>query len=87
MVLKSSSNPSVCTFIWVLNTDLKVTSCRCRGRMGFVILPLGSRLLTSRLFFQGRLPRYLIHQSLAATMFEFMGHLRQRISDLRPAHR
>lgn len=25
MVLKSSSNPSVCTFIWVLNTDLKVS--------------------------------------------------------------
>uniref|UniRef100_A0A8C2X6C8 StAR related lipid transfer domain containing 3 n=1 Tax=Cyclopterus lumpus TaxID=8103 RepID=A0A8C2X6C8_CYCLU len=25
-VLKSSSNPSVCTFIWVLNTDLKVRS-------------------------------------------------------------
>lgn len=24
VVLKSSSNPSVCTFIWVLNTDLKV---------------------------------------------------------------
>uniref|UniRef100_A0A4W4HHM2 StAR-related lipid transfer protein 3 n=1 Tax=Electrophorus electricus TaxID=8005 RepID=A0A4W4HHM2_ELEEL len=48
VVLKSSSNPSVCTFIWVLNTDLK-----------------------------GRLPRYLIHQSLAATMFEFMSHLRQ----------
>uniref|UniRef100_A0A8C7NLG3 StAR related lipid transfer domain containing 3 n=1 Tax=Oncorhynchus mykiss TaxID=8022 RepID=A0A8C7NLG3_ONCMY len=54
VVLKSSSNPSVCTFIWVLNTDLK-----------------------------GRLPRYLIHQSLAATMFEFMAHLRQRIADLR----
>uniref|UniRef100_A0A673XPZ1 StAR-related lipid transfer protein 3 n=1 Tax=Salmo trutta TaxID=8032 RepID=A0A673XPZ1_SALTR len=54
VVLKSSSNPSVCTFIWVLNTDLK-----------------------------GRLPRYLIHQSLAATMFEFMAHLRQRIRDLR----
>uniref|UniRef100_A0A674CB49 StAR-related lipid transfer protein 3 n=1 Tax=Salmo trutta TaxID=8032 RepID=A0A674CB49_SALTR len=54
VVLKSSSNPSVCTFIWVLNTDLK-----------------------------GRLPRYLIHQSLAATMFEFMAHLRQRITDLR----
>uniref|UniRef100_A0A671M030 StAR-related lipid transfer protein 3 n=1 Tax=Sinocyclocheilus anshuiensis TaxID=1608454 RepID=A0A671M030_9TELE len=47
VVLKSSSNPSVCTFIWVLNTDLK-----------------------------GHLPRYLIHQSLAATMFEFMSHLR-----------
>uniref|UniRef100_A0A8C2Z1X4 StAR-related lipid transfer protein 3 n=1 Tax=Cyclopterus lumpus TaxID=8103 RepID=A0A8C2Z1X4_CYCLU len=57
-VLKSSSNPSVCTFIWVLNTDLK-----------------------------GRLPRYLIHQSLAATMFEFMSHLRQRITELRPSLR
>ncbi|XP_029293469.1 stAR-related lipid transfer protein 3 isoform X2 [Cottoperca gobio] len=57
-VLKSSSNPSVCTFIWVLNTDLK-----------------------------GRLPRYLIHQSLAATMFEFMSHLRQRIVELRPSLR
>ncbi|CAL8302729.1 unnamed protein product [Merluccius merluccius] len=54
VVLKSNSNPSVCTFIWVLNTDLK-----------------------------GRLPRYLIHQSLAATMFDFMTHLRQRIIDLR----
>lgn len=54
VVLKSSSNPSICTFIWVLNTDLK-----------------------------GRLPRYLIHQSLAATMFEFMSHLRQRISSFR----
>uniref|UniRef100_A0A4W6F951 StAR-related lipid transfer protein 3 n=1 Tax=Lates calcarifer TaxID=8187 RepID=A0A4W6F951_LATCA len=53
VVLKSSSNPSVCTFIWILNTDLK-----------------------------GRLPRYLIHQSLAATMFEFMSHLRQRIFDI-----
>ncbi|KAL2100831.1 hypothetical protein ACEWY4_002592 [Coilia grayii] len=54
VVLKSSSNPSVCTFIWILNTDLK-----------------------------GRLPRYLIHQSLAATMFEFMAHLRLRITGLR----
>uniref|UniRef100_A0A7N9AY13 StAR related lipid transfer domain containing 3 n=1 Tax=Mastacembelus armatus TaxID=205130 RepID=A0A7N9AY13_9TELE len=27
VVLKSSSNPSVCTFIWVLNTDLKVSAC------------------------------------------------------------
>lgn len=34
---------------------------------------------------QGRLPRYLIHQSLAATMFEFMTHLRQRIGELRPS--
>lgn len=58
VVLKSSSNPSVCTFIWVLNTDLK-----------------------------GRLPRYLIHQSLAATMFEFMSHLRQRIADVRSSYR
>ncbi|KAL7830056.1 hypothetical protein SRHO_G00311830 [Serrasalmus rhombeus] len=58
VVLKSSSNPSVCTFIWVLNTDLK-----------------------------GRLPRYLIHQSLAATMFEFMAHLRQRILEVRASLR
>ncbi|XP_030232385.1 stAR-related lipid transfer protein 3 [Gadus morhua] len=58
VVLKSNSNPSVCTFIWVLNTDLK-----------------------------GRLPRYLIHQSLAATMFDFMTHLRQRITDLRSSRR
>ncbi|XP_025135988.1 stAR-related lipid transfer protein 3 isoform X1 [Bubalus bubalis] len=53
VVLKSASNPRVCTFIWILNTDLK-----------------------------GRLPRYLIHQSLAATMFEFAFHLRQRIGEL-----
>ncbi|KAM9393661.1 stAR-related lipid transfer protein 3 isoform 2-T2 [Pholidichthys leucotaenia] len=58
MVLKSSSNPAICTFIWVLNTDLK-----------------------------GHLPRYLIHQSLAATMFEFMSHLRQRITEVRMSHR
>ncbi|XP_076213054.1 stAR-related lipid transfer protein 3 [Aptenodytes patagonicus] len=53
IVLKCPSNPRVCTFIWILNTDLK-----------------------------GRLPRYLIHQSLAATMFEFAFHLRQRVSEL-----
>uniref|UniRef100_A0A8V5GY14 Uncharacterized protein n=1 Tax=Melopsittacus undulatus TaxID=13146 RepID=A0A8V5GY14_MELUD len=53
IVLKCASNPRVCTFIWILNTDLK-----------------------------GRLPRYLIHQSLAATMFEFAFHLRQRIAEL-----
>ncbi|XP_034882913.1 stAR-related lipid transfer protein 3 isoform X2 [Mirounga leonina] len=53
IVLKSARNPRVCTFIWILNTDLK-----------------------------GRLPRYLIHQSLAATMFEFAFHLRQRIGEL-----
>uniref|UniRef100_A0A672T3W4 StAR-related lipid transfer protein 3 n=1 Tax=Sinocyclocheilus grahami TaxID=75366 RepID=A0A672T3W4_SINGR len=58
VVLKSNSNPSVCTFIWVLNTDLK-----------------------------GRLPRYLIHQSLAATMFEFMSHLRQRINEVYVSYR
>ncbi|XDV33942.1 hypothetical protein PO909_004175 [Leuciscus waleckii] len=58
VVLKSNSNPSICTFIWVLNTDLK-----------------------------GRLPRYLIHQSLAATMFEFMSHLRQRINDVHVSYR
>ncbi|XP_076864411.1 stAR-related lipid transfer protein 3 [Brachyhypopomus gauderio] len=58
VVLKSSSNPSLCTFIWVLNTDLK-----------------------------GRLPRYLIHQSLAATMFEFMSHLRQRVLEVRASIR
>ncbi|XP_023366872.1 stAR-related lipid transfer protein 3 isoform X3 [Otolemur garnettii] len=55
IVLKSASNPRVCTFIWILNTDLK-----------------------------GRLPRYLIHQSLAATMFEFAFHLRQRVGELGP---
>ncbi|ERE68329.1 stAR-related lipid transfer protein 3 isoform 1 [Cricetulus griseus] len=31
---------------------------------------------------KGRLPRYLIQQSLAATMFEFAFHLRQRIGEL-----
>uniref|UniRef100_V9KS96 StAR-related lipid transfer protein 3-like protein n=1 Tax=Callorhinchus milii TaxID=7868 RepID=V9KS96_CALMI len=56
VVLKSLRNPHVCTFIWVLNTDLK-----------------------------GRLPKYLIHQSLAATMFEFLSHLRKRITDVRGA--
>ncbi|XP_030364332.1 stAR-related lipid transfer protein 3 isoform X1 [Strigops habroptila] len=53
IVLKCPSNPRVCTFIWILNTDLK-----------------------------GRLPRYLIHQTLAATMFEFAFHLRQRVGEL-----
>ncbi|CAM4634550.1 stAR-related lipid transfer protein 3 isoform X2 [Lepidochelys kempii] len=53
IVLKCASNPKVCTFLWILNTDLK-----------------------------GRLPRYLIHQSLAATMFEFAFHLRQRVSEV-----
>uniref|UniRef100_A0A3B3QEH8 StAR-related lipid transfer protein 3 n=1 Tax=Paramormyrops kingsleyae TaxID=1676925 RepID=A0A3B3QEH8_9TELE len=57
VLLKCSTNPSLCTFIWILNTDLK-----------------------------GRLPRYLIHQSLAATMFEFMSHLRQRICELQATH-
>ncbi|XP_023573753.1 stAR-related lipid transfer protein 3 isoform X1 [Octodon degus] len=53
VVLKAAGNPRTCTFIWILNTDLK-----------------------------GRLPRYLIHQSLAATMFEFAFHLRQRVGEL-----
>ncbi|KAM4756750.1 stAR-related lipid transfer protein 3 isoform 1-T2 [Cyanocitta cristata] len=53
IVLKCPSNAKICTFIWILNTDLK-----------------------------GRLPRYLIHQSLAATMFEFAFHLRQRMAEL-----
>ncbi|XP_052050886.1 stAR-related lipid transfer protein 3 isoform X2 [Apodemus sylvaticus] len=53
IVLKSANNPRVCTFIWILNTDLK-----------------------------GRLPRYLIHQSIGATMFEFAFHLRQRVGEL-----
>uniref|UniRef100_A0A8C9SGE6 StAR related lipid transfer domain containing 3 n=1 Tax=Scleropages formosus TaxID=113540 RepID=A0A8C9SGE6_SCLFO len=58
VVLKSSSNLSVCTFIWVLNTDLK-----------------------------GRLPRYLIDRRTAATAFEFVGRLRQRVGELRSARR
>nr|XP_033774606.1 stAR-related lipid transfer protein 3 [Geotrypetes seraphini] len=53
VVLKCTRNPTVCTFLWILNTDLK-----------------------------GRLPRYLIHQSLAATMFEFVFHLRRRVSEI-----
>ncbi|XP_006117460.2 stAR-related lipid transfer protein 3 [Pelodiscus sinensis] len=53
IVLKCANNPKVCTFVWILNTDLK-----------------------------GRLPRYLIHQSLAATMFEFTFHLRQRVGEI-----
>ncbi|XP_005994097.1 stAR-related lipid transfer protein 3 isoform X2 [Latimeria chalumnae] len=57
VVLKCANNPSICTFIWILNTDLK-----------------------------GRLPRYLINQSLAATMFEFVFHLRQRISEIHSSH-
>lgn len=43
---------------------------------------LDSRLRALLLSPQGRLPRYLIHQSLAATMFEFAFHLRQRVSEL-----
>lgn len=108
VVLKSSSNPSVCTFIWVLNTDLKASRCT----LLLSVSVQGSHLvccaflLVSCLNFihsikherekniqlteyfvsrQGRLPRYLIHQSLAATMFEFMTHLRQRVAELRPA--
>lgn len=191
IVLKSASNPRVCTFIWILNTDLKVGSGEWRGCAGrpwsslscsglpllsisFFTLKFGagsrwshpelveglclsSLMSDSRgpeegwlaanpappgsvcvagaktqhgMFFlpgvgegglgcipelhlrsgpehplmvliverqhllrashpgtssclpQGRLPRYLIHQSLAATMFEFGFHLRQRIGEL-----
>ncbi|TRY96299.1 hypothetical protein DNTS_024023 [Danionella cerebrum] len=38
-------------------------------------------------FAAGRLPRYLIHQSLAATMFEFMSHLRQRVKEVHISYR
>lgn len=31
IVLKSASNPRVCTFIWILNTDLKVRSWQAAG--------------------------------------------------------
>ena len=37
-MLKSASNPRVCTFIWMLNTDLKV---RSRQRAGPVEWSLG----------------------------------------------
>ncbi|PIO31812.1 hypothetical protein AB205_0116310, partial [Aquarana catesbeiana] len=50
---QSSRSLSVCTFIWILNTDLK-----------------------------GQLPRYLINQSLAATMFEFCSHLHKRVNEV-----
>uniref|UniRef100_UPI00398F85CA stAR-related lipid transfer protein 3 isoform X2 n=1 Tax=Pristiophorus japonicus TaxID=55135 RepID=UPI00398F85CA len=58
------------------------------GPGGFVVVksPRNPRVCT--LFWilntdlKGRLPRYLIHQSLAATMFEFIAHLRQRIVDV-----
>ncbi|XP_072106187.1 stAR-related lipid transfer protein 3-like, partial [Mobula birostris] len=53
VVIKSLRSPNICTFIWILNTDLK-----------------------------GRLPRYLVQQSLTATMMEFMVHLRQRVREL-----
>lgn len=33
IVLKSASNPRVCTFIWILNTDLKVGMLGLRGRL------------------------------------------------------
>ena len=33
IVLKSASNPRVCTFIWILNTDLKVGVLGLRGRL------------------------------------------------------
>lgn len=34
IVLKSASNPRVCTFIWILNTDLKVGVLGLQGRLG-----------------------------------------------------
>lgn len=46
----------------------------CCATLTHVLFPLLSS--------QGRLPRYLIHQSLAATMFEFAFHLRQRVAEL-----
>lgn len=36
IVLKSPSNPRVCTFIWILNTDLKVGVLRPQGWLGTV---------------------------------------------------
>lgn len=33
IVLKSASNPRVCTFIWILNTDLKVGVLGLQGRL------------------------------------------------------
>ncbi|KAG8439056.1 hypothetical protein GDO86_005309, partial [Hymenochirus boettgeri] len=53
IVRKCPKNSNVCTFIWVLNTDVK-----------------------------GRLPRTLVNQSLAATMFDFCSHLHRRIKDI-----
>lgn len=35
IVLKSASNPRVCTFIWILNTDLKVGLLRPQGWLGY----------------------------------------------------
>ena len=45
IVLKLASNPRVCTFIWILNTDLKVGMLGLRGRLcgveGTVLCDLG----------------------------------------------
>lgn len=45
IVLKSASNPRVCTFIWILNTDLKVGVLGPRSRLcgveGTVLCDLG----------------------------------------------
>lgn len=43
VVLKSSSNPSVCTFIWVLNTDLRVR----RNTLLLLLFPEGGVVGTS----------------------------------------
>lgn len=38
IVLKSASNPRVCTFIWILNTDLKVRSWPGAGGRAWGVL-------------------------------------------------
>ena len=51
IVLKSASNPAVCTFIWILNADLKVGMPGLRGRLCGVertlLCDLGRSLLYS----------------------------------------
>lgn len=51
IVLKSASNPGVCTFIWILNADLKVGAPGLRGRFcgaeGPLLCDLGRSLLCS----------------------------------------
>lgn len=40
IVLKSASNPRVCTFIWILNTDLKVRSWQPCGMESWLLCDL-----------------------------------------------